>query len=212
MTRNVDAYQSLRSAGAAALNVFALGCAERGSGIFERLATEGEKEWFSRILELAWSAVSGEGDEGDLAEVVEEFQERAEYFDSDEHNKDFYVVQSAMLAVNAIAVHLNPTPARTEMSGQTLETLLGDFDFRLSGEQAVIVRAGEPNPPIGRLQQMEQDAQNATLRALSELGDQNPMTQEFLDSVRESCRPVRDEIASATAQVAERAGWEANDA
>jgi hypothetical protein len=205
----VGVYRSLQSVSGVGLTIFALACAERGSGIFGNLADEQDREWFYRILELAWDVPVGEADENELVEVVEEFQERAESLDPDEpDSKDFYALQSAMLAVNTIAVHLNPSPMRTETSGQTLETLLGDFDFRLSGQRAVIVRSGEAELPVGRLQQMEQTAQSATLQAVVTLTDQDRVTREFLDNIREICRPVRDEIAAGTVSVAELAGWE----
>ncbi|MEU9348610.1 hypothetical protein AB0D74_46185 [Streptomyces sp. NPDC048278] len=209
MTRNVAVYQSLQSADEVTLNVFAAACAERGSAIYQELVDDADREWFAQFLELAWSSLSGEADEGELADAIEEFQEWAESVETeDSEGKDFYVMQSAMLAVNAIAVHLNPTAARAEMSGQTLETLLGGFDHRLGGGQPVIVRAGEPSPPPGPLQRLEQDAQNAILQSLSARADQGRASQELLDGIRASCRPVHDEIATATSSVAELAGWD----
>ncbi|MFE6863228.1 hypothetical protein [Nocardia sp. NPDC057668] len=207
MTRNADIYRELHATSPAGLVVFALACAERGSGIFQALAEHVEGEQLSGILELAWSAAAGDADDGDSAATVEEFEELAESFDPDESDTSFFVVQSALLAVNAIALLSDPRPARAELSGQTLETLLGDFDFRLSGQTAVIVRAGETPPPPGRLQRLEQEAQTATMRALTALPNGDVASREFLDEIRESCRAARDEIASATEAVAELAGW-----
>jgi len=212
VTRNTAVYESLRTATAAGQVVFALACAERGRGIFEQLADEREKEWFSHILEMAWKAPLGVVDEEELAQLVDEFQERAESVEDDDsddsHSKDFYVLQSAMLAVNALALYMNPSPDRAEMSGQTLQTLLGSFDFRLSGRRPVVVGAGEAGPPVGRLQQMEQDAQVASMMAVAALAERERPSRQFLDGLQETCRPLRDEIASAAAAVTELAGWD----
>ncbi|MEU0542845.1 hypothetical protein ABZ319_23535 [Nocardia sp. NPDC005978] len=73
------------------------------------------------MLELAWRAAIAESDEDELARVLDDFQEEADALEADESNFDFFVLQSAILAVNAIAVHAHPSPAQAELSGQTLE-------------------------------------------------------------------------------------------
>ncbi|MCZ4512347.1 hypothetical protein O3Q52_30115 [Streptomyces sp. ActVer] len=211
MARNVEAYSALRDLPAHFLAGFCLGCAERGSGIFVTLADPEDAEWFSQVLEVAWKAPLGEVDEDELIEILEDFETRTESMDVDDPgSRGFSVVQSAMLAVNAIAVHLNPSPARAEMSGQTLETVMGSFDFKLGGSEVVITRAGE-DEGLGRLQRMEQDAQNAFVESVRALtGDQAEprLGRDFLESLRQSCAPVRDEFKAATSSVAELAGWD----
>ncbi|MEU8730750.1 hypothetical protein AB0C68_15440 [Streptomyces tendae] len=211
MTRNVAVYRALQSMASFGLEVFALTCAERGSAIFRSLATAEDAEWFSQVLDTAWKAAAGEFDEDELAELVDEFQAHAESFGTDDaESREFFVLQSAMLAMNAIVVHLHPSAARAETSGQTLETLLGAFDFKLGGEEARIVRAGETPPPPGRLQRTEQEAQAAVVEAVTALTGPQEVTRTFLEEVRERCRPLREEIAVAAATVGERAGWDAN--
>ncbi|MFB7718426.1 hypothetical protein [Nocardia sp. NPDC056100] len=212
MARNVEVYRSLQSADAQALSIFALACAERGSGIFRTVASSADREWYSRILELAWRAAVGEAAEDELVEVIDEFETRAGSSEDDEgddpDSREFSALQSAMLAVNAIAVYLSPSPARAELSGQTLETLLSSFDFKLGGSRAVIVSAGESGPPPGPLQQMEQDAQTAIMR---EIANGAELSSEFLDSLRTTCQIARDDIAAATLAVAEVSGWDTVD-
>ncbi|MGP4044767.1 hypothetical protein [Streptomyces sp. 2A115] len=184
---------------------------ERGSGVFTVLAQPADEEWFSYALEVAWRAPLGEVDEDDLIEILEEFEGRTESIDADDPgSKGFSIVQSAMLAVNAIAVYMNPNPARAEMSGQTLETILGSFDFKLGGSVVPVTRAGE-DEGVGRLQQLEQDAQNSLLESIRSLiRDQggSGLDRDFLEGLRDSCVPIRDEIRAATESVAELVGWD----
>ncbi|MEU7583919.1 hypothetical protein AB0B50_40795 [Streptomyces sp. NPDC041068] len=189
---------------------FCLSCAERGSGVFSALADESDAEWFSYILDSAWKAPLGEVEEEELLEILEEFEVRAESFEADDPGtKGFSILQSAMLAANAIAVFMNPAPSRAEMSGQTLETILGSFDFKLSGSRIAMVGAGEEEA-VGRLQQLEQDAQNAfvaSIRSLNSDQVEAGLTRAFLEDLRVSCIQVHDEFKLATASVAELTGW-----
>ncbi|MEV0218446.1 hypothetical protein [Streptomyces sp. NPDC050704] len=211
MARNVEAYSALRELPADFLAVFCLASAERGSGVFAALAQSADKEWFSYALDIAWRAPLGEVDEDDLIEILEEFENRTESIDADDPgSKGFSIVQSAMLAVNAIAVYMNPNPARAEMSGQTLETVLGSFDFKLGGSAVTMTRAGE-DEEVGHLQQLEQDGQNSFLDSVRSLvRDQggSGLDRNFLEGLRDSCTPVRDEIRAATESVAELVGWD----
>ncbi|MGW0538617.1 hypothetical protein [Streptomyces sp. NPDC003032] len=190
---------------------FCLSCAERGSGVFSTLADESDAEWFSYVLESAWKAPLGEVEEDELLEILEEFEARGESFEADDPGtKEFSILQSAMLAANAIAVFMNPTPSRAEMSGQTLETILGSFDFKLGGSRIAMIEAGEEEG-VGRLQQLERDAQKSFVASVRSLnGDQVEagLTRAFLDDLRGSCGPVRNEIKMATVSVAELVGWD----
>jgi len=207
----VEAYAALREIPPHFLAAFCLGCAERGSGVFATLADPADADWFSYVLDTAWRAPLGEVDEGELIEILEDFEARTASIDADDPgSKGFSIVQSAMLAVNAIAVHMHPNPSRAEMSGQTLETILGSFDFKLGGSEVKIIGAGEEEE-AGRLQQVEQDAQNSFLASVRPLiRDQqvNRLDRDFLESLRGSCVPIREEIEEATASVAELAGWD----
>ena len=192
------------------LTGFCLACAERGSGVFATLADPEDAEWFAHVLEAAWKAPLGEVGEDELIEILEEFEARTGAADADDPgSKGFSVVQSAMLGVNAISVYLNPSPARAEMSGQTLQTVLGSFDFKLGGSEVTITPNGE-NEEVGRLQKMERAAQKSFMETVHSLtGDQEDgrLDGEFLEGLRESCVVVRDEIRKATVTVADLFGW-----
>lgn len=210
MARNVEAYSALRELPVDFLAGFCLACAERGSGVFAALAQPTDAEWFSYALDTAWRAPIGQVEEDDLIEILEEFETKTASMDADDPgSKGFSIMQSAMLAVNSIAVYMNPNPARAEMSGQTLETILGSFDFKLGGSAVTVIRAGE-DEAVGHLQQLEQDAQNSfieSVRALIRDQERSSLGEDFLENLRESCAPIRDEIRAATESVAELAGW-----
>ncbi|MFH8559474.1 hypothetical protein [Streptomyces sp. NPDC017988] len=206
----METYSALHEIPPNFLAGFCLSCAERGSGVFSTLAGESDAEWFSYVLDSAWKAPLGEVEEDELLDILEEFEARGESFAADDPGtKGFSILQSAMLAANAIAVFMNPIPSRAEMSGQTLETILGSFDFKLGGSRIAMIEAGEEEE-VGRLQQLEQDAQKSFVASVRRLnGDQMEagLTREFLADLRGSCAPIRDEIEMATASVAELAGW-----
>ncbi|MFE7069865.1 hypothetical protein ACFU96_07235 [Streptomyces sp. NPDC057620] len=212
MVRNGETYSELRDLPGQFLVGFCLGCAERASGVLVTLADQEDAAWFSHALEVAWRAPLGEADEDELIEILEEFEGRTESIDADDPgSRGFSLVQSAMLTVNAIAVHLNPHPGRAEMSGQVLETILGSFDFKLGDGVAVVTRAGE-DEETGRLQRLEQAAQDAFVASVrgprgGGRGEPRP-DREFLRRLRASCVPARDEFRGATVSVAELAGWD----
>ncbi|WP_461065700.1 hypothetical protein [Streptomyces pseudoechinosporeus] len=211
LARNVEAYSALHEIPADFMAGFCLACAERGSGIFTALAQPADAEWLSYALDAAWKAPTGQVDEGDLIEILEGFETRTASMDADDPGSEgFSIAQSAMLAVNAIAVYMNPNPARAEMSGQTLETTLGSFDFKLGGAEGAVIRAGE-DEEVGRLQQLEQGAQNSFVESIRTLilnQEENGLGGDFLENLRESCAPIRDEFEAATVVVAELVGWD----
>ncbi|MEU9956787.1 hypothetical protein [Streptomyces sp. NPDC050982] len=128
--------------------------------MFAVLADPKGAEWFAHVLEVAWKAPLGEVGEDELIGIIEDFESRTEAADAnDPGTKEFSVVQSAMPAANAIAVHQHPNPARAEMSGRTLETVLGSFDFKHGGSEVTFTRAGE-DEEVGRLRMAERDARN----------------------------------------------------
>lgn len=162
------------------------------------------------MLEVAWQAPLGNVSEDTLIDILDQFEMKSESLNTeDPDSKGFFIDQCAMLIVNAIAVHLNPSAARAEMSGQTLETILGTFDFMLSRVQSVIVRPGLQESPVGRLQRLEQEAQNSIVDSLKELATQQRgiADSDFLVNMRNTSSPVRDEMAAATDEVSDIAGW-----
>ncbi|WP_406114973.1 hypothetical protein [Streptomyces sp. NBC_01014] len=206
----MEAYASLREIPVEFLTIFCLTCAERGSGVFNQLSESEQIEWFSQVLNSAWKASLGGASEDELIDILEDFELRYGTLAMDDpDSKEFCLVQAATLAVNAIAVHLNPSAARAEMSGQTLETILGSFDFRLNGSKSVITRRDTQDSSIGRLQQLEQDSQKSTIESIRALTSQgiSGLTPAFLEDLRNSCGPARDKIALATEDVADMSGW-----
>ncbi|MDI3408436.1 hypothetical protein [Streptomyces cavernicola] len=119
---------------------------------------------------------------------------------------EFYVAQVELLAANVIAVYLNPDPMRAEMSGQTLETILSSFDFRLSGSEAEFVRPGEPQPPVGPLQRLEHESQWDLLE--SARSSAVSLSSVGIRELRAACAPGRDAIISAVERLAEVNGWD----
>ncbi|WP_371792005.1 hypothetical protein OG285_22375 [Streptomyces sp. NBC_01471] len=207
---DTDTCTALRDVPDGLLAVFCLACAERGSGVLARLADPEDAEWFAEMLEVAWQAPLGNVSEDTLIDILDQFEMKSESLNTeDPDSKGFFIDQCAMLIVNAIAVHLNPSAARAEMSGQTLETILGTFDFMLSRVQSVIVRPGLQESPVGRLQRLEQEAQNSIVDSLKELATQQRgiADSDFLVNMRNTSSPVRDEMAAATDEVSDIAGW-----
>ncbi|MEV0245415.1 hypothetical protein AB0H76_02370 [Nocardia sp. NPDC050712] len=200
MASNAAAYDTLPSLDSARLAAFALGCAERGSGIFLALAGQEEADRLSSLLERAWLAAAGEGDDAEIADIVEEFEARAEASSDGTDSLDaaYFLLHAEYLSVLALAIQIQPSSELGEETGEMLENLLHIIDQRLSGVRSVTVAAGEPTP-TGPLQQIEHAAQDRTLRALAELPGSDRLTPEFLTELRASFVPQRDEIASATA-------------
>ncbi|MFP3988264.1 hypothetical protein U9R90_12290 [Streptomyces sp. E11-3] len=213
MSRNVEVYEALRSVSNQQLAAFCAACAERGSGLAQ-LGTPEQQDQLTRLLGVAWGVLSGGQSEESAVEVLEEaelmFDEDDPLAEDDPGSPEFLVAQAILLAVNAISVCLHPDPRRAEMSGQTLETILSSLDFRMSGQQAVFVRHGEAEPPVGRLQQLEQDAQHAFMESIIHGGGE-PLDREALEMLRVTSAPVRDEITAAIAEVAELCGWDTAD-
>ncbi|TVL89135.1 hypothetical protein CD790_28515 [Streptomyces sp. SAJ15] len=186
---------------------FCATCAERGSAIYSTLARDDEVQHLNEMLDLVWRAVVESSLDADASSVVEEFEEATEDDTEDEADSPgFYVTQSALLIVNALAVYLNPDPARAAMSGRTLETILSSFDFTLSGEQARLIPAGQESP-TGPLQQLEQQEQVAYMSAFAD-GTGVRITPERMNELRRSCLLARNQYEDAVRQVADLSGWD----
>ncbi|QIK08342.1 hypothetical protein G7Z12_22255 [Streptomyces sp. ID38640] len=207
MTRNLKVYATLRSASDAELVAFCAGCAERGWGIIRQISAPEDAERYQEMLELCWNAASGEISEAAASEIVEQAEADLGSEEVDPMSQDFYGLQCTMLVVNTLAVYLNPSPERAELSGQTLETILSDFDFTLSGEVSRIVKYGDPQPPADRLQRVEQGAQRWFIENGVD-GEGGQLTREFLDRFRAYCGDKANELSSAFPDVADRKGWD----
>ncbi len=178
------------------------------SGIFELLNDRSEQEGFHEALNLGWRAVAGEDVEDEASEAVEELvAELYEDEEDDPHSQGFYSSQIAMLAVNTLSVYLNPAPQQAEMSGQTLETLLSDFDLTLNGGGTVVTRYGDAPRPAGELQHLEQEAQASFAGTLID-GAGHRLTPTAIEELRASCFSFRASIADHLQAVAETKNWE----
>lgn len=206
MARNVEVYAALRSASDAELVAFCAGCAERGWGVLRRIGTPEDAEWYRDAIELCWNAAAGDVSEDAASEIVEEGEDALGSEEVDSISQEFYRLQCVMLAVNTLAVYLNPSAEKAEMSGQTLETILSDFDFTLSGETSRIIRYGESQPPAGRLQEIEQGAQNWFIENGVD-GDGGRLTEGFLERFRGYCTERGNLLAGAVPDVVDRKGW-----
>lgn len=208
MARNEIVYNALRAASPEELVAFCASCADRASGIFELIHDRSEQERFDEALSLGWRAVAGEDVEDAATEVVDVMvAELDEDEEDDPHNQGFYSSQVAMLAVNTLSVYLNPAPQQAEMSGQTLETLLSDFDLTLNGGGSVVTRYGDTPRPAGELQRLEQEAQTSFTDALIN-GTGDRLTPTAIEELRASCFRFRAGIADRLRAVAEIKNWE----
>ncbi|MFI6276577.1 hypothetical protein [Streptomyces sp. NPDC050988] len=59
---------------------------------------------------------------------------------------------------------------RAEISGLTLETIPGSFDFTLGGSEVTTTPNGE-NEEVGRIRKSERDAQNSFMEAAVTVAD-----------------------------------------
>lgn len=92
---------------------------------------------------------------------------------------------------------------------EILEEFENEHWGKLGGSAVTVIRAGE-NEAVGHLQQLEQDAQNSfieSVRALIRDQEGSSIGEDFLEHLRESCAPIRDEIRAAAESVAELADW-----
>lgn len=203
MTRNSQLYDRLERLSPESLGVFCLASAERGRTIYEILASEDEAAYYNELLDLAWASASGEAEEEQIVESLEAAEEEllTETDEDDEENSTFYAKQAGLLVVNALATQLNPSTRSAMMSANTLQTLLSNLDFILSGEYAQIRRADQPEPPLGPIQRTEQDAQDATLARL--------LAPEPIDltTLRDESTAFTIQITGAVTAAAERKGW-----
>ncbi|WP_031507941.1 hypothetical protein [Streptomyces megasporus] len=209
MARNSELYRTLQTAAHPELVAFCAACAERGSGIHKLLGASEGAALFEEALSLGWDAAHGAVDDEAVIGLLEEAEDLlAQNSDEedDTESQEFHATQSLLLAVNTLSVYANPSPGRAEMSGQTMETFLAGFDFKLGGERAVIIRAGEPSP-VGNLQRLEQEAQTRFLASYVN-GTGDLLRNATIEEMRDSCLDVRERITHAAKEVAELRGWE----
>ena len=194
----------------AQLTLLCTGAAERGSVFCRVLGSAEERRWLDSGLELAWSAAAGEDVADDCAELLdalggEKHEDEEDYEDCEgdpTSRPGFYVEQAVGLVGEALAMSLRPSADRVETVLMTLRTLFSMVDFKLSGEQPVIVRSGEPRPAPGPLVQREEEAEGAALSLLTgEHGGSD------IAETRESARAFLAEVIPSVEEFAELSGW-----
>ncbi|MFE9374222.1 hypothetical protein ACFYM2_31240 [Streptomyces sp. NPDC006711] len=160
--------QAIPNASDSELMLICAAAAERGVAFCRALGPSEYLTWVDASLELAWAAAAGESVQDECAEALDELEMEPQDGEDDSSRPEFYVTQAVGLVGNALAVSLRPSVPKVEMSINALRSLLSMLDFKLSGENPVIVRYGEEPPPPGRLVQMEIDAEREVLALLSQ--------------------------------------------
>ncbi|MFI7498940.1 hypothetical protein ACIBVL_10540 [Streptomyces sp. NPDC049687] len=159
---------------AACLRVAAAAIAERGSAFFRELGPEEELAWLESSLALIWAAASGEDVAEECAEVLDELGEESQADQFDSSYPEFFAARSLELVGNAMATVLRPTPERVNASSVILREMLSILDFRLGGSKTVIIRYGDPAPPLGPLESREIQEEQSVLDAQSDTGEFDP--------------------------------------
>ncbi|MFJ2631623.1 hypothetical protein ACIQCJ_05705 [Streptomyces sp. NPDC093221] len=160
--------QAISNASDSELMLICAAAAERGVTFCRALGPSEYLTWVDASLELAWAAAAGESVQDECAEALDGLEMEPQDGEGDSYRPEFYVAQAVGLVGNALAVSLRPSAPKAEMSINTLRSLLSMLDFKLSGENPVIVRYGEEPPPPGLLVQMEIDAEREVLALLSQ--------------------------------------------
>lgn len=164
---NID---SLEVASAAVLTAFCAALAERMVGVYVALVDEEEARWAKNSLTAVWEAVAAESDSDACAEALEAINERADSEVEDDLGSAFYAARALDVLGLALESTLRPDLRKAELAANTVESVLGSFDFTLSRERAVILRAGDSLPRPGPLVSREQEADSAFVGLLQDVG------------------------------------------
>lgn len=159
--------QAISNASDPELVLICAAAAERGALFCRALGRSEQSEWVDASLGLVWAAAAGESVQDDCAEALDELEMESQDDEDDSSRPEFYVAQSVALVGNALAVSLRPSAAKTEMAVNTIRSLLSMLEFKVGGEKPVVVRYGDPSPPVGPLVQMEIDAECEVLDLLA---------------------------------------------
>lgn len=157
------------------LAAYCAAAAERVGGIYAALVEVDESTWAKDSLEAVWgvvaSGLSSESDEEACVDALEAIHDNA---DSDEEEPDvgseFYAARAIDVLGLALESALRPDFSKANLAANTMESLLGSFDFTLSGEGSVIYRAGASIPSPGPLVRSELEADSSFLGALQGAG------------------------------------------
>ena len=201
MTTRISITQELPNAAPETYVAFCAACAERLGVVYRLLSDPDEREWFDDLLDLGWRAAAGEDVDEQCVDVLESTDLEAA-MGEDQADQSFYTGQALALALNTLAVHLRLDVNKVELSGQTTQSLLSDFDFELAGATPRTTAFGEQPPPPGPLQALEIEEQQEFLRRATA---GIPLD---LNELRDAARRTSERIAEALPALADRKGWE----
>ncbi|MFB8201250.1 hypothetical protein [Kitasatospora purpeofusca] len=160
---NSPELQAISNASTSELMLICTAAAERGASFCRTLGTSELLTWVDASLELAWAAASGESVQDECAEALDELEMEPQEGEDDSSRPEFYLTQAVGLVGNALANSLRPSAAKTEMSINTIRSLLSMIDFKLGGERPMVVPYGTELPPPGPLAKMEIDAERRVI-------------------------------------------------
>ncbi|WP_141726025.1 hypothetical protein [Actinacidiphila rubida] len=204
----------LESASTVVLAAYCAAAAERVGGIYAALVEVEESTWAKDSLRAVWgvvtSGMSSESDEDACAEALEAVEDIA---DSDEEEPDigwgFYAARAIDVLGLALESALRPDFSKADLAASTMESLLGSFDFTLSGGGSVIYRAGEPLPSPGPLVRSELEADSSFLDSLQGAGldvAAPSVPDAVISQIREHSREIGRRYMDAVREVIEIEG------
>ncbi|NEA56703.1 hypothetical protein G3I60_21820 [Streptomyces sp. SID13666] len=211
MSRYIDVIEPMRQASDQSIVAFCASCAEQAASLYRGLGNAEFQERFEELLELCWEAAGGRADEDDCVEALEELEVAPELDEDDSDRQEFYAGHSLALIAGTLAASMRPDPGKGELSGQTVETVLSEFDWVLAGSVPRVVRAGDPLPEPGPLHTAALDAQRTVLEAIRDNGSGGTGDLD-LTRLREVSRELAAEITRALPDVAAHRGWDVAEA
>jgi hypothetical protein len=203
--------QSISNASGSELMLICTAAAERGAAFCRALGPSEYLTWVDVSLGLAWAAAAGEPVQDECAEALDELEMEPQDGEDDSSRPNFYVAQAVGLVGNALAVSLRPSVTKVEMSVNAIRSLLSMLDFKLAGEQSMIVKYGEMPPPPGLLVQMEIDAEREVLALLSQgagASTQGEAIRPVATRVQASASAFSARLTPSVEEFAELSNWE----
>ncbi|MCB5179391.1 hypothetical protein [Streptomyces antimicrobicus] len=203
--------QAISNASESELVLICAAAAERGAGFCRSLGRSEQSEWVDASLGLVWAAAVGDSVQDECAEALDELELESQDGEDDSSQPEFYVAQSMALVGNALAVSMRPSAVKAEMAINTVRSLLSMLDFKVGGEKPVVVRYGDPSPPVGPLVQMEIDAEREVIDVLAReatASDQEAPRASVVNRIQASSTGFSARLAPSIEEVAALSNWE----
>lgn len=203
--------QAISNASDPELVLICAAAAERGAAFCRALGRSEQSEWVDTSLGLVWAAATGDSVQDDCAEALDELEMESQDDEDDSSRPEFYVAQSVALVGNALAVSLRPSAAKAEMAVNTIRSLLSMLDFKAGGEKPVVVRYGDPSPPVGPLVQMEIDAEREVFEVLAReaaASGQGEPRASVVNRIQASSTEFSGRLAPSIEEVSVLSNWE----